>query len=375
MTKLEVKEVSQVEDFASMFINAKISAQAKVMYGAYDNKSSDDTYATAVGGLIKYELASFYGLNAAVAFYGAQDISFITGSGVNHNNELSSSSGSYTQMAEAYINYKYENFNFRVGRQPLSTPLADSDDVRIIQNTFEAYIATYTLSGFEFMAGSIQNWQGFDAGLDDPWQKTGDNGTYFSGVTYKDGLEFNLWYYNITGKTNAFYFDGGFEYPINKEIILHTMVQYLDESALNNSGIQATIYGALFELVIHGLGINIAYDKALVNNNKVSFSGTGGGTLFTGMDTMSLDVIAINTDAEALVGGIVYDINRLGFLYAYGDFSSKNEHLSEHNLGMTYDVSDDLLLAGIYTQQEDIKHKNKTNFDFDRFELLLNYDF
>ncbi len=375
MTKLEVKEVSQVEDFASMFINAKISAQAKVMYGAYDNKSSDDTYATAVGGLIKYELASFYGLNAAVAFYGAQDISFITGSGVNHNNELSSSSGSYTQMAEAYINYKYENFNFRVGRQPLSTPLADSDDVRIIQNTFEAYIATYTLSGFEFMAGSIQNWQGFDAGLDDPWQKTGDNGTYFSGVTYKDGLEFNLWYYNITGKTNAFYFDGGFEYPINKEIILHTMVQYLDESALNNSGIQATIYGALFELVIHDLGINIAYDKALVNNNKVSFSGTGGGTLFTGMDTMSLDVIAINTDAEALVGGIVYDINRLGFLYAYGDFSSKNEHLSEHNLGMTYDVSDDLLLAGIYTQQEDIKHKNKTNFDFDRFELLLNYDF
>jgi hypothetical protein len=153
------------------------------------------------------------------------------------------------------------------------------------------------------------------------------------------------------------------------------MVQYLDESALNNSGIQATIYGALFELVIHDLGINIAYDKALVNNNKVSFSGTGGGTLFTGMDTMSLDVIAINTDAEALVGGIVYDINRLGFLYAYGDFSSKNEHLSEHNLGMTYDVSDDLLLAGIYTQQEDIKHKNKTNFDFDRFELLLNYDF
>jgi hypothetical protein len=262
-------------------------------------------------------------------------------------------------MAEAYINYKYENFNFRVGRQPLSTPLADSDDVRIIQNTFEAYIATYTLSGFEFMAGSIQNWQGFDAGLDDPWQKTGDNGTYFSGVTYKDGLEFNLWYYNITGKTNAFYFDGGFEYPINKEIILHTMVQYLDESALNNSGIQATIYGALFELVIHDLGINIAYDKALVNNNKVSFSGTGGGTLFTGMDTMSLDVIAINTDAEALVGGIVYDINRLGFLYAYGDFSSKNEHLSEHNLGMTYDVSDDLLLAGIYTQQEDIKHNTQ----------------
>ena len=48
-------------------------------------------------------------------------------------------------MAEAYINYKYDTLNFRAGRQVLNTPLADSDDICMIQNTFEAYVATYNL--------------------------------------------------------------------------------------------------------------------------------------------------------------------------------------------------------------------------------------
>jgi len=375
VAKIEEKEVSIVDNFKSIFSDAKVSGQVKTVYGEYNYKNKNDTYSTAIGGIIKYELASLNGFNAAAAVYTSHDIPFATGEGVKQNSELSSKSGSYTEMAEAYINYKYEDFNFRAGRQVLNTPLADSDDIRMISNTFEAYIATYNFKGLEVMAGSIQSWQGFDAGLEAPWVETGDNGTYFTGVSYSDGLEFNLWYYNITGQTNAFYFDGGFEYPLNEDIIVHAMVQFLDESELNQSGVQATIYGALFEFVVHGIGFNIAYDKALVNKNKESFSGTGGGTLFTSMDTMIIDNIAKNSDAEAIVGGIVYSMHDFGFLYACGEFTSETEHVREQDMSIEYNVNDEFLVAGVYVIEDDLKQTSKTDYDWDRFQLIVNYNF
>jgi len=375
ISKIENKEVSIVNNFNNMFLDAEVSGQVKIMYGDYNYKNKNDTYATAIGGIIKYELASLNGFNVGGAIYTSRDVSFATGTGINHNSEASSQSGSYTEIAEAYINYKYKDFNFRAGRQLLATPLADNDDQRMIQNTFEAYVATFNINGFEIMAGSIQNWQGFDAGLETPWAKTGENGTYFGGVTYDDGVALNLWYYNITGNTNAFYFDGGFEYSLSEDIVLYTVVQFLDESELSQSGTEATIYGGLLELTVYGIGFNIAYDKALINKNKSSFTGTGGGALFTNMDTIGLDNVANNSDAEAIVCGIVYSVNDFEFLYAYGDFLSESEHVKEQNIGMEYNLNDEFLVTGVYVMQEDLKQDTKTDFDFDRFQLIVNYNF
>lgn len=375
LVKIEGKEVSIVDDFKNMFTDAKLSGQVKTIYAGYNYTNQNDIYATAIGGILKYELASLNGFNAGVAVYTSQDLPFATGAGAKQNSELSSSLGSYTEMAEAYINYKYEEFNFRAGRQVLETPLADSDDIRLISNTFEAYVGTYSFDALEIMAGSIMSWQGFDTGLETPWVKTGDKGTYFAGVNYNNGIEFKLWYYNITGLCNALYFDIGLQYPIKEDIILHTLVQYLNESELNQSTTEATIYGGLFELIVHGIGFNIAYDKALVNKNKKSFSGVGGGALFTNMDTMILDNIANNSDAEAIVGGLVYKVSDFGFLYAYGDFVSETAHVTEQDLSIEYSVNDEFIVAGIFVIQEDLKNKTKTNYDWNRLQLIVNYNF
>lgn len=377
VAKIEQKEVSVAESLKHMFSDAKVSGQLKSIYADYNYKQNaqGDVYSTAIGGIIKYELASLNGLNAAAAVYTSHDINFATGKDTHQNPELSSEKGYYTEMAEAYLNYKYNEFNFRAGRQTLDTPLADSDDIRMIQNTFEAYIATYNLNGFKFMAGNIQNWQGFDAGLEDPWSKTGKDGTNLVGVKYSDTLELSAWYYNITGVTNAFYIDGGVEYPFSKDITLHAMAQYLNESELDNSSVQSTVYGAMLELVVHGLGFNISYDKALQKMGKESFSGYGGGTLFTSMDTMILDEIAQDTDAEAIVGGLTYDYQEFEFLYAYGDFSNDSEHITEQDIGAQYNVNDKFLVAGIYAIENDLKHDQQTNYDWNRFQLLVNYNF
>lgn len=377
IAKAPTKDVSVVASFKSMFYDAKVSGQLRLMYGDYNYKKTgaDDTYATAVGGVIKYESASLNGFNGAAAVYTAHDIPFATGEEANHNSELASEQGSYTEMAEAYLNYRYQEFNLRAGRQILNTPLADSDDIRIISNTFEAYIFTYENEGFTFLAGNIQSWQGFDAGLESPWQKTGLSGTNLIGVNYHDLWESNAWFYNITGKTNASYVDGGIEYRESDTLLLHTLVQFLDEQELSGSGVDTTIYGGLIEVVFHGLGFNLAYDKAVVANNKSSFSGVGGGTLFTSMDTMILDNIAINENAEALTYGLTYEINNFNFLYANGNFWSNSQEVGEQNMQIEYNFNDEFLVATIYAITEDKKQAAKTDYDWDRFQLLVNYNF
>ncbi|WP_304544430.1 hypothetical protein [Sulfurimonas microaerophilic] len=382
--KLEEKEISVVNNFKNMFKDGEVSGQVRVVYAGYNNKNSDpDLYATAIGGILKYELAEYKGFNAGVAFYTAKDIPAFSGEGEKRNTELSSSEGEDQDMNEAYINYKYNNFNLRLGRQVLNTPLADSDDIRMIQNTFEAYVASYIKNGWELQAGNIQSWHGIDLenGLDDGWKKLGDNGVNFAGARYYDMWEFQSWYYNITGLTNAFYIDFGVEYPFNDDFTLHIMAQYLNEQELKSSGYEASIYGGLCEFVFGDLGVNFAYNHADKKTDKESFSGAGGGTLFTNMDMMIMDNITKDREVDAIVSGLVYNHDTISLLYAYGDFSGKanslgeKAHIVEQNFNIDYNINDEFLVAFIYIMSEDKQSVLKTEYDYDRTQLMINYNF
>ena len=386
--KTDQKEVSTVEKFKGMFIDGKVSGQVKSVYAGYEQKAdaSADTYATALGGQLKYELASLNGFNAGVAFTTSQDMGFATGDkeSSENNDELSSSAGNYTQVSEAYINYAYDTFNFRAGRQMLDTPLADSDDIRMVPNTFEAYIATYNISDFTFTAGNLQHWQGFDAELlDDPWIKTGEDGTWFAGMAYSSAVNFSAWYYNITKTTNASYADIDFSYEITEDMSFFMTMQYLHESELDNSAIEADIYGAMAEFSLYGIGFNIAYNKADKKENKESFSGFGGGTLFTSMDTMILDEIAKDRDTSAIVGGVVYNMGDLSFLYAYGDFVGDADgspekvkaHIVEQNMGFEYNVNEEFVVVAIYVLEEDKESSVSNDNDWNRLQVMVKYDF
>lgn len=382
--KLEEKEVSIVDNFKNMFKNGEISGQVRVAYAGYNHKgSTPDTYATAIGGILKYELAEYKGFNAGIAFYASKDITWLSGSNTHRNTELSSSKGEDEDLSEAYLNYRTGNLNFRAGRQVLNTPLADSDDIRMIQNTFEAYVASYDNDGWQLMAGNIQSWHGIDLenGLDDGWRKIGNNGVNFAGAKYYDVWEFQSWYYNISDKLNAFYVDFGVEYPINDSVTIHTMAQYLNEEELNNSGYSASIYGGLFEVVFGGLGINVSYNHTDKKQNKESFSGFGGGTLFTNMDMMILDNISKDREVNAIVSGLGYNHENISLIYAYGDFLGKADtngdkaHIVEQNFNIEYNVNDEFLVAFIYVLSEDKQNALKTEYDYDRMQFMINYNF
>jgi len=377
------KEASSINE---MFEGAKVSGEIRSMYAGYDLQKAGgrDVYATAIGGHFKYELAELNGFSAAAAFALSHDIGFATGDeGVKQNPELSSSEGKYDVLREAYLNYNNGDFNFRAGRQLIDTPLADSDDIRMIANTFEAYIATYQLSNFSFMAGKLQKWQGYDADLDEGWTRSGEDGTWFGGITYADdAIEANAWYYNVTKLTNASYFDITLSSEMSDEISLSVGVQYLNESEISASGTRADIYGASAEMSIYGVTLGAAYNNSSKKTQRGSFSGFGGGALFTSMDTMILDEITYDRDAEAIVGSIGYEIGKLALSYAYGDFkgdadgAGERAHVVEQDIGVEYNVIEDkLLLRAIYVEQEDKESLVKTESDWSRFEFMVSYLF
>lgn len=373
-------------DLNEMFESGKVSGEIRTMYAGYNLKKADenDIYATAIGGHLKYESAELNGFSVGAAFALSHDIGFATGDeGVKQNSELSSSDGEYTTLSQAYLNYSYDDFNFRVGRQLIDTPLADSDDIRMIANTFEAYIATYKISNFNFTVGNLQSWQGYDAGLDEGWINTGEDGVWFGGINYADDIvEANAWYYNITKLTNASYLDLALKYEMSSDMSLSAGVQYLNEKEINSSGVKADIYGAMAEFSAYGVTLRTAYNKSSREAGKGSFSGFGGGALFTSMDTMILDEIISDRDAEAVVGSIGYEIDDLMLTYAYGDFDGDADslgnkaHIVEQNIGAEYSiVKDKLLVRAIYAVQNDKESIAKSDYDWSRFELMVSYNF
>ncbi len=374
--KIDTKEISEVDKVRKMFSDGSVSGQLRIMYA--ESPEPQKLYTTATGGIIKYELAEYHGLNAGAAVYTSYDMPFLSGSAKERYTDLSSSNENHTDMSEAYLNYKYQDLNIRVGRQVIDTPLADSDDIRMIQNSFEAYIATYNVAGIEFMAGHLQKWHGVDAELDNDWTPAGEDGTNFGGLKYHNVLEFSAWYYNIPKMTNAAYFDLGVEYPINKDFLLHIGAQYLNETELEKSGTAASIYGALVEVVAYDIGFNLSFNKSQRRVGKDTFSGFGGGTLYTSMDTSILNDITADRDALSIVTGLSYTLDKIDVLYAYGDFSGgadslgQKEHRVEQDIGAGYNFNDEFVVSAIYADMND--KENPTN-SWNRVQVMVNYNF
>ncbi len=376
-----------------------MSGNIRLMYSGYNNDNGADTYATAVGGQLKYELAKYKGFNAAVAFTMTHDLDFASGdkNEGERNDELSGIKGSYMEVTEAYIDYEFQGLNLRAGRQLLDTPLADSDDIRVVPNRFEAYIASYIINGISLTVGYLSQWQGVDAGLDrdDSWVRTGKDGVSFGGIKFSNGyVEANAWYYNISNVSTtdiangadangngAIYIDTTGSYTFSDDLEVHAGVQYLKESELDNSNVEANIYGVMAGVVVNSLGFNIAYNKSAKESGKHSFSGYGGGTLFTNMDAMILDEITEDRDAQAVVAGFVYEISDFNLLYTYGDFKGNTDstgakaHITEQNIGVEYSSNDNLTVGATYVIDTNKKDPISTNFNDKNFRVLVSYNF
>ncbi len=350
----------------------------------FDNSQTPNNYATALGGQLKYETASFAGFSAAAAFYTSQDISFATGEVKKgeQNSELSSTKGNYTQLAETYLDYQYKDFNLRTGRQVFDSPFADSDPIRMVQNTFEATIASYTTQGLTCKAGQILNWQGYDASLENGFTPLGKNGAWFGSLAFaNDSFDTSAWFYRVSEMANLFYIDAGVHLHVSDDVVLHGSGQYSNQQELGQSGVEAQIFGALGRVEFAAFTIDVAYNTIYSRKGKSSFSGFGGGALYTSMDTMILDNISTGHQSQALCATLSYDFKDLKLFYAFGEFSTNKNELGEkadiieQNIGFEYNINNDFQLSAIYAKENDKIDSNTAQNNWDRAQINLIYRF
>lgn len=381
--------------FDEAFSNGEVSGQIRIGHIYNKPKLSDQKrdFATAIGGQLKYETAKYHGFDAGVAFYASQDIRAFSGDRESgeRNEELASSHGHYSVLAESYIDYTQDTLSVRVGRQLLDTPYADSDDIRMTPNTFEAAYASYGLDDFTFIAAYLTRWQGPDSESDYEFDDlvAGSDGMLMLAATYSsDMLELGAWYYGEDRTAEIFYADAIVHLVVGEEMTLSAGLQFSGQKENHASGIGARLYGGLLELNRGGWTIGMAYDDVRVDSGKEYFNGFGGGAAFVNMDETTAGALSLAQDVVAWKYILSYDLTAIGveglcLSYSYGDYNGK-EHsgVHEHNMVIAYAPTQSWDAEFVYAHVDDAERDLGVNHSghpadgtFDRVLARVNYNF
>jgi imipenem/basic amino acid-specific outer membrane pore len=368
-----------------------VSGQIRAAYVNQDNAVNTDTYGTSLGGILKYETADWNGLKLGVGAYISQKLHFATGSfdeGKANPDLFAEDTQSYAYVGEAYVGYTLGDLNLKVGRQLIDTPFADTDDIRMHPNTFEAAIATYSgIEGTTLLGGYVTRWAGYDSGDDiSKFKKLGgdeSNGVAVVAAINEsiENLALQAWYYNIDEISDAIYGDATYAIPFNETMGLELSAQYAHFSEEKGSGMDGNVYGIGAAFNVGPLSVGAAYNKASNDNGKSVSNGFGGGPYMTSMEEWTIDGME---DAKAYQLSAELDMADAGLegltlTALYGDFKSTpaDQHIKEIDVIAAMELSEAITGDISYAMIDD-KNKNAdsgADAGYDRFLVRLNYNF
>ncbi|MEJ2455192.1 MAG: OprD family outer membrane porin [Candidatus Thiodiazotropha sp.] len=318
-----------------------------------EDDAGNATDGSAIGGHLGYISPSWNGLNAGATFY-------TTGELFDDENGdfFSSENGSYSILGEAYVQGVYGNSLLRIGRFELETPHADSDDIRMVPNTFQGLLLSNTdIAGTTLVLTHLDKWAGVDADIPERFQEiNGDDGITAVGAIYEGIQQLALqgWYYMGRDLANLLYLEA-----VYKTDRFDVGVQFASQSDQTNdaSGPDGNVWGIAGSYTLHDLILTAAY-------NDVSGSvtnGFGGGPYFTSADDHTIDGVE---DQRATALGIEYGgIQSLAVGVFHVDF---DQGANETDYYAAYEVNEQLGLELIYTDMHE---------DGDFVRLMANYGF
>ena len=301
---------------------------------------------------------------------------------------------SFILISQAYLNWKTCNTEIKLGRQLLDTPHADSDDIRMMPNYFEAYTITNTdIDNLTLTAGFINKMAGWENGVNsaefiDVSETLGVNqnidGIYYASASYEGikNISLNLWYYNYNDIANIIYAEVGYTYSLfkNSSITMGLQFDSSHETGMALLGEQdAQTYGISLEAVFTDMGITVltAYNQDNGETGATSLS-LGGGSFFTSMEDQTLD--AIGSSGKAWIIGTAYSFEHIGIEglnvgVAYGNFEADDDSLyksSEVDAIAEYSTNDKFSLTVAFAS---VDFKMAGAEDYNQFRVIGNYNF
>lgn len=357
-------------DLASAFKEGKASGQIRAMYVYNDFKNNDsgtpDTKGIALGGKLGFETAPVYGISAGAVFYTAQDVGLKNGVSDRRDAYTYDENGnSYSLLGQAYLQGQFGKTTVKVGRQQLDTPLAGSDDIRVIPNLFEAALVINTnVPDTTLIGGYVARMAGLDSASDKSSRtqfqsmsrsalgstvdaaNIGDQGVYVAAVinnSVKD-LTLQAWEYRAVEVINAVYLQADYKLGLGKDMALNLAGQYYNiqnigktkdaraaAAATGNGKVNYDVYGTKVSLETPvGLTPYIAYNKVSEQKDGVN----GGAFVFGAWGGYPEFAIAEETWYNSLNGANGF--NGAQAWKAGADYSLEKVGLGARTIGLAY---------------------------------------
>jgi len=368
--------------------------QLRAGYINFTEDGTENTRASGLAGHFHFYTKRWNGLMAGVEAYTVLNL------GNNQNNSNLNSDffdvdgKSFILLSQAYLDGKWGNTEIKLGRQSLDTPHADSDDLRMIPNYFEAYRATNTdIEDVTLSAGLINRMAGWENGVDSSeFVNVGEtlgvdqniDGVYYASASYEGvkDLSLSLWYYHYTDIANVIYAEAGYSHELSKNISLILGLQY-DGSQETGAALlgkqDAQTYGISLETNFTDIGVTVlaAYNQDNGDTGAMGLS-LGGGPFFTSMEDQTLD--ALEAAGSAWIIGAGYDLGKLGVDnltsgVAYGSFKADDSSLYESreiDAVLEYNFNDKITVSAAYAS---VDFKVDGMEDYDQFRVIANYNF
>lgn len=337
----------------------------------------DDTYTDiALGGKLHIDTKAFYGINAAASLYTTNALGKQEGNGIPF---FDADNHSYTILGEAYLKGKWENTTLTVGRQEIDTPFADTDNIGMIPNTFEAAMLVSQITEDTTMTlGHLHKMAGVDAPNPSEFTRINDDqGVQLLGVSYEgiSNLVLSAWDYRLNRyeTDNIAYFEANYENKYN-DFTYGVNLQYALQNAQIPGADNADIYGidASVGFENTGLALGVAYNKS---EGNAADNGFGGGPFFTSSEHLTL--AEANGEGEAFLYTLNWDAKSIGLenlSFLIGKFILEDDNgiqSDEIDFVASYSFSDALSIEAYVSHIDDKINAAKCK----NTRVFLNYTF
>lgn len=305
----------------------------------YIHSADDDgnnAASSAFGGKLGYVSSHWQALSAGGTVYATQKMFN------DDNGDFFGSDGqSYAILGEAFIQANLANTNIVAGRFEFDSPFADTDDIRMMPNTFSGVaIANTDIASTKIYAVYFEQWSGVDSDVpEDFTDLNGDDGLYTAGAIFEadNGLAIQAWYYLGRNYANFSYAEAMFEFG---NFVVGAQFASQSDDTADGSGPDGDVYGILASYnFIANVTVTAAYNE--VSGTVVN--GFGGGPFFTS----SGDHTIINSqDQNAMAVGIDYEgIDNLTLSILHVTF---DKGADETDVTAAYEFSDIMSLVAAY---------------------------
>lgn len=364
----------------SAFKEASYDGNLRLGFQYQDQEKSHNTL--AIGGKLGMQTAPVAGIHAGVAFYTTDGIVSDRHIGIERKNFgvpfYDNENHNYTLLGEAYLQANYQKSVLTIGRQVLDTPFADSDDIGMIPNLFEAYTLTsHALRDTTLVLSHITKWAGVDAPEHDNFTKLNSgSGVQTLGAIY-EGIPqttFSAWYYHANDMADLLYLETGYEGEYSAGDYSFG-IQYALEDYSGSE--KAAVYGAtgMLSLKESGISFTLSYNQTDSTGAVAADNFFGGGPFYAASEHLTIAEAGI--DGKGVMGGISLDGAAYGaegvtlgltHLYLKGD----DAKATETDLLLNWSPAEKVSLDFIYS---DVDNRLDDSESFKNLRFFANYYF